>query len=918
MKIRSKILVALIGLIATGPLQLFNQNLSGNPVTIRMNNTGFGDNYYGTWKNIESIGCYNNDMHSSSKPGSYVEYYFTGTTIRWIGSKNKDHGFADVYIDDVLDQENIDTYADSSINQQILYSRTDLKPRQHKIKVVVKSVKNSLSDNYFQDIDAFEYVNDTYMIDPPPAPLKTPSGITTHSKANDNNITIRYSAGFDTITTHIVTGCYNNDVHASSTKGDYAEFTFTGTGIKWIGSKNDDYGFAEVYIDDKKQGKRIDNYSASPLRQQVLFFKTGLLNKEHKIKIVVCNKKNSASAGYRQDVDAFEYTTNNVDLPDYVPFYGVYEKNFIGNGIAGAGGNVEGTWDFLFGPDYSSTDMLNFETISLIIDGVAQSLNIKMYRGNKTGLYYGAQKSGDLNIFLIDITNDNSSWVSRIIRIDNTSVEKSHTIQVKSTISPQDGISSSIINGEALSITARSTGNWSRRTADITFSEPCTTRLVGQNYEISTNQITISPATSYNTGIYHYLHVEENLAPKYYVSHIRSRQPLVDLKTCIDEWNSWIEAGHMYEKQIVDQKAHNVIEDILVLVRMQQNRDGGFIATARKYHFAYIRDSHGAARMLLMTGHTEEVKRLIQNINRKWKIAGYIPNYWSMGSDKFIGHSDNDSSEITALYTFMIRDYYNKTKDIVFVDSVYNSLKWAVDAQVDYMSKNGWKIDFNGDETERYCVSIDGMEYGAGWEGLKNWDQKNWSMSSSAEAVASIQYFIDYLILKGNTELAASYSTNLSIIKNAIDSTYWRTDLVPNMHDWSKKRKDSTWYPYRVSNFSMIPLWVGAQLNSNRQNDDALAIKSFVNNASGYLALAPGSTPGMCGHTLPLMLYCLKKLDDPKASDIYNTIMNKRYLSCWGTVSEYYGPYGTANGHNNRVFESGILGEAIIRYFIGF
>ena len=116
----------------------------------------------------------------------------------------------------------------------------------------------------------------------------------------------------------------------------------------------------------------------------------------------------------------------------------------------------------------------------------------------------------------------------------------------------------------------------------------------------------------------------------------------------------------------------------------------------------------------------------------------------------------------------------------------------------------------------------------------------------------------------------------------------------------------------------MIPLWAGARLNKNRQNDDVLAMKGFINEKTGYLALAPGSTDGMCGNTLPYLLYCLKKLKDPMAKDVFNTIMNKRYLSCWGTVSEYYGPYGTANGHNMRVFESGILGEAIMRYYIGF
>lgn len=778
-------------------LFFINPDVPANPVVIRMNDTGFGDGYYGEWVLNKSVnGCYNKDLHSSSKPGSYVEYYFTGTTIKWIGTKDKDHGFADVYIDDVLMAGNIDTHADSCIRQQVLFEKTDLPAKQHKIKIVVKSMRNRLSENCMQTIDAFEF------------------------------------------------------------------------------TKN------ELVVDSRPVGPK--------------YVKGGSL------------------------------------IPKPVPFYGEYEKYFIGNGIAGAGGNVEGTWDFLIGPDYSSSDFLNYETISLIIDGKPQTLRFQMHRGEKSGLYYGVQRIKDLNIYLIDITNNNSSWVSRVIKVDNSSGTNSHKIQVKGIISPQSDHNSKILNREAIAISREAdknlngwktrTTNWTKREVHITFSEPCTANRNGAEYEIVTHQREVQPGADYYSGLYHYVHYDEGHRGDFYINSIRSRKPMEDLQRCIGEWRNWISSGNMYSKKIRDKKVQNVIEDILVSIKMQQNRDGGLIATARKYPYAYIRDSHGAARMLLITGHTAEVKKLIRNIHHKWGIAGFIPNYWSMGSDAFIGRSfNNDASEITALYTFMIRDYYKQTGDIVFVDSIYSSLKYSIDAQIDFMSKNGWKIDFNGDETERYCVHVDGMEYGPnGNTGLLNWNPKNWSFASSCEAVASIRYFIDYLNQKGSLKLASVYATSLANIKNAIDSTYWRTDLIPNMHDWSKIRTDSTWQAYRVINFSLIPLWVGAELNNNRQNDDVLAIKAFVNDTKGYLALAPGSTPGMCGNTLPYLLYCLKKLNDPMAKSVFDTIMNTKYLSCWGTVSEYYGPNGTPNGHNMRVFESGILGEAIIRYFIGF
>ena len=62
----------------------------------------------------------------------------------------------------------------------------------------------------------------------------------------------------------------------------------------------------------------------------------------------------------------------------------------------------------------------------------------------------------------------------------------------------------------------------------------------------------------------------------------------------------------------------------------------------------------------------------------------------------------------------------------------------------------------------------------------------------------------------------------------------------------------------------------------------------------------------------------LKKLNDRKADDVYRTLMTAPIVYCWGTVSEFYGPNATPNGHSLNPFSTGILGEALIRYAIGF
>jgi hypothetical protein len=124
-----------------------------------INDTDSGITYNGAWTySSSSSGYYNNDCHYISTNGSYCQYTFTGTGIRWIGAKNGDHGYANVYIDGTL-VATVDTYASTWQKQLTLYEKTGLSSGSHTIKVEVTNTKNASSSNYTQDIDAFVYFN---------------------------------------------------------------------------------------------------------------------------------------------------------------------------------------------------------------------------------------------------------------------------------------------------------------------------------------------------------------------------------------------------------------------------------------------------------------------------------------------------------------------------------------------------------------------------------------------------------------------------------------------------------------------------------------------------------------------------------------------------------------------------------------
>lgn len=121
-----------------------------------IDDTNAGVAYSGTWNTgTPNAAYYNSTIHWSTTAGSFAEYAFTGTSVKWYASKKSDQGKADVYLDGTLDAT-VDLYSSSSILSAAVYSKTGLSNASHTIKVVVRSDKNASSGNYYVTVDAFE------------------------------------------------------------------------------------------------------------------------------------------------------------------------------------------------------------------------------------------------------------------------------------------------------------------------------------------------------------------------------------------------------------------------------------------------------------------------------------------------------------------------------------------------------------------------------------------------------------------------------------------------------------------------------------------------------------------------------------------------------------------------------------------
>ncbi|MDN0196228.1 RICIN domain-containing protein [Streptomyces sp. S.PNR 29] len=127
----------------------------------------------------------------------------------------------------------------------------------------------------------------------------------------------------------------------TSRAGDYAQYSFTGSAIRYIGMKQPNMGKVDVYIDGTLAQAGIDAYAPTVTKQVVLFEKTDLAAGPHTIKVVCTGTKNASASSTVCALDAFA----SIAFPAKNAFYKVLNKNSgkaidVSGGSTSAGANV--------------------------------------------------------------------------------------------------------------------------------------------------------------------------------------------------------------------------------------------------------------------------------------------------------------------------------------------------------------------------------------------------------------------------------------------------------------------------------------------------------------------------------------------------------------------------------------------------
>ncbi|MDS0139563.1 MULTISPECIES: beta-galactosidase [unclassified Amycolatopsis] len=113
-------------------------------------------------------------------------------------------------------------------------------------------------------------------------------------------------------------GDYQHTESFSNVTGDSVSIPFTGTGIRWVTSKDPSHGVADVYLDDTKVSS-VDLYAAGKQNQVTGYEVRDLPAGAHTLKIAVTGQKNAKATAPYVVVDAVDLLSGSTDYYPVVP-----------------------------------------------------------------------------------------------------------------------------------------------------------------------------------------------------------------------------------------------------------------------------------------------------------------------------------------------------------------------------------------------------------------------------------------------------------------------------------------------------------------------------------------------------------------------------------------------------------------------
>jgi hypothetical protein len=402
------------------------------------------------------------------------------------------------------------------------------------------------------------------------------------------------------------------------------------------------------------------------------------------------------------------------------------------------------------------------------------------------------------------------------------------------------------------------------------------------------------------------------------------------------------------------QKLLRTIDDVSVMIKTQQSREGSVIA-GYPYPLGYVRDQYGVSRGLLALGYTAEAKQILDFYWNIWRKYGEIHNAQGIDIDGVFHIHENDEVEIPGYLIVQAFDYHEKSGDDKFLRSIFPMLEWCWNVQKKHLAKG--MLPFNGDETyvaggflprsalndgssEATMLFIDGGEKLLGW--IKT--HKEWS----AEKLGNERLVLD----KTRNQFRENFWINGQLITNNPDRLDF-ADIPRFRHgvcersgpdcivsnpkgfsgiDWTERDKNNRYqcpaclalgplpkaipHSYNLVSVSLIPLYMHSSLFRAEELRPLVEKVYSRYEKTGILSCIFDSTGTeknrrTVGYDYGFLLYSMLETGMEKSEIIYKKTLS--VADSTGVWSEYYNDH-IPQGTRYRPWESAINIEALIEF----
>ena len=174
-------------------------------------------------------------------------------------------------------------------------------------------------------------------------------------------------------------------------------------------------------------------------------------------------------------------------------------------------------------------------------------------------------------------------------------------------------------------------------------------------------------------------------------SYVIKKTPTYLMRTARDFWHAWVNRQN-FSFYGLDEKLVHLFKKSLFIVRAHTDNHGGIIASSDSdmlqhgrdaYSYVWPRDGAYAALALSRSGDFNVAKRFFEFMNDVVTPEGYVMHKYlpdkSLGSSWHPWIRDGKSilpiqEDETALVLIALWDHYELSKDIEFIEEIYNSL----------------------------------------------------------------------------------------------------------------------------------------------------------------------------------------------------------------------------------------------------